>query len=61
MVATGNFTDDFKCDVVAQITERGYGTLGAACSIVGARLCAVQFVRHCSSKRAVGAPARSQA
>lgn len=24
MVGTGNFTDDFKRDAVAQITERGY-------------------------------------
>lgn len=24
MMGTGNFTDDFKRDAVAQITERGY-------------------------------------
>lgn len=23
-MGTGNFTDDFKCDAVAQITKRGY-------------------------------------
>lgn len=23
-MATGNFSDDFKCDAVAQITERSY-------------------------------------
>lgn len=24
MTGTGNFSDEFKCDAVAQITERGY-------------------------------------
>ena len=50
-MGTGNFTDEFKRDAVAQITERGYPGFGAARGQPAFALCVEAQVREGSHWR----------